>query len=304
MGAAVRHLSEMDTFIKVVSHKSFAMAARELRVSPGSVTRRVMLLEQSLGVKLINRNTRKLSVTEAGARYYTFAQRILTEIREEEIEIGRTTKELDGPLKVVVSKSFGNLHMGQAVADFVARYPKIRVSLIVNDASLRSLDPIECGFDLAIRLGEPTESRLLSQRIGTTQWIACATPDYLKNHGEPKTPEDLTRHNCVHHHIYMADGIWKFRDARNTRSVKIDGSATTNSVIVSRQIVLNDLAIALLPSYCVNDDLRDGRLRQILKDYSLPSQTVRALYPPSGLMPAKTKLFIGFLKERFKASEL
>ena len=300
----MRHLSEMDTFIKVVSHKSFAMAARELRVSPGSVTRRVMLLEQSLGVKLINRNTRKLSVTEAGARYFTFAQRILSEIREEELEIGRTQKEPDGPLKVVVSKSFGNLHMGQAVADFVVRYPKIRVSLIVNDVSLHSLDPIECGFDLAIRLGEPAETRMLSQRVGTTRWIACASPGYLKRAGEPKTPEELSRHNCIHHHIYMADGVWKFRDARTVRSVKIDGSATTNSVIVSRQIVLNDLAIALLPSYCISDDIKSGELRQILKDYTLPSQTIRALYPPSGLMPVKTKLFVGFLKERFKELEI
>jgi DNA-binding transcriptional LysR family regulator len=294
----------MDTFIKVVSHGSFAMAARELRVSPGSVTRRVMLLEQSLGVKLINRNTRKLSVTEAGARYFTFAQRILTEIREEELDIGQSRKELNGPLRVVVSKSFGNLHMGQAVADFVVRYPKIRVSLIVNDVSLRSLDPIECGFDLAIRLGEPAETRMLSQRVGTTRWIACASPSYLKAKGEPKTPEELSRHHCIHHHIYMGDGVWKFRDARGGRNIKIDGPATTNSVIVSRQIALNGLAIALLPGYCVSDDIKSGKLRQILKNYTLPSQTIRALYPPSGLMPAKTKLFIGFLKERFKALEI
>jgi DNA-binding transcriptional LysR family regulator len=294
----------MDTFIKVVSHKSFAMAARELRVSPGSVTRRIMLLEQDLGVKLINRNTRRLSVTDAGARYFTFAQRILGEIRQEEQEIGQAGKELDGPLKVVVSKSFGNLHMGQAVADFVARYPKIRVSLIVNDASLRSLDPIESGFDLAIRLGEPAETRMLSQKVGTTQWIACASPGYLKTYGEPKTPEDLAGHNCVHHHIYMADGIWKFRDARSTHSVKIDGMAATNSVIVSRQIALNDLAIALLPTYCVSDDIKSGALRHVLRTYTLPSQTIRALYPPGGFMPAKTKLFIGFLKERFKEFEI
>ncbi len=300
----MRHLAEMDTFIKVVSHKSFAMAARELRVSPGSVTRRVMLLEQSLGVKLINRNTRKLSVTQAGERYYIFAQRILAEIQEEEHGIGQARKELDGPLKVVVSKSFGNLHMGQAVADFVASYPNIRLSLMVSDVSLASLDPIESGFDLAIRLGEPAETRMLSQKVGTTQWIACASPGYLKKEGEPKAPEELSRHNCIHHHIYMGDGVWKFRDARSIRSVKINGSATTNSVIVSRQMVLNDLAIALLPSYCVSDDLKAGSLRQILKNYTLQSQTIRALYPPGGLMPAKTKLFIGFLKERFKAFEL
>jgi DNA-binding transcriptional LysR family regulator len=280
------------------------MAARELRVSPGSVTRRVMLLEQSLGVKLLNRDTRKLSVTEAGARYYSFAKRILAEIKTEEFEIGRAHKELDGTLRVVVSKSFGNLHMGQAIADFVARYPKIHVSLDVNDTSLRSLDPIESGFDLAIRLGEPAESRMLSQRVATTRWIACASPDYLKREGEPKTPEDLTRHNCVSHHIYMADGVWKFRDARTIRAVKVEGSTETNSVIVSRQIVLNDLAIALLPSYCISDDIRSGRLRHILKDYALPSQTIRALYPPGGLMPAKTKLFISFLKDRFKALEI
>jgi DNA-binding transcriptional LysR family regulator len=300
----MRHLSEMDTFLKVVSHKSFAMAARELRVSPGSVTRRVMLLEESLGVKLINRNTRKLSVTEAGVRYYDFAHRILAEIREEELEISQIGKELNGPLKVVVSKSFGTLHMGQAAADFVASYPKIRISLIVSDVSLRSLDPIETGFDLAIRLGEPADTRLMSQSVGTARWIACASPIYLKMEGEPKTPEELSRHNCIHHHIYMADGIWKFRDVRSVCSVKINGSATTNSVIVSRQMVLNDLAVALLPSYCISDDIKAGKLRHILKNYTLPSQTIRALYPPGGLMPAKTKLFIGFLKERFKALDI
>jgi DNA-binding transcriptional LysR family regulator len=300
----MRHLAEMDTFIKVVGYKSFAMAARELRVSPGSVTRRIMLLEQSLGVKLINRDTRKLSVTQAGERYYTFASRILAEIHEEELNISRTGKELNGPLKVVVSKSFGNLHMGQLAADFVVRYPEIRVSLTVNDASLNSIDPIGSGFDLAVRLGEPADTRMLSQKVGTAQWIACASPAYLVENGEPSKPGDLERHNCIHHHIYMGDGIWKFRDARSTHNVKIDGPATTNSVIVSRQMVLNDLGIALLPSYCISEDIKSGALRQILKNYTLPSQTIRALYPPGGFMPAKTKLFIGFLKERLKDYEI
>lgn len=296
----MRHLDEIDTFVRVVAHGSFAVAARELGVSPASATRRVMLLEQRLGVKLLSRNTRKLSVTAAGKRYVAFATRILGEIRQEEFDIGRMNHDVDGPLKILVSKSFGNLHMGQAVADFMAVYPKIRTSIVVSDVSLTSLDPIQGGFDLAVRLGEPKASRLFGRSIGVAEWVACASQEYLDRNGEPRTPEDLERHTCITHQIYLPNGIWKFQSGKTLQSVKVSGHASTNSVMVARHLTLNGLGVSLLPTYCIANDLKTGGLKRILKPYTLPAQTIRVLYPHSKMQPKKVRLFIDFLKARFK----
>jgi DNA-binding transcriptional LysR family regulator len=295
----VSHLAEMETFARVAALGSFTSAARDLGISPASVTRRVLLLEESLGAKLLNRTSRKLSLTEAGRRYYGFAERTLAEIRREEMEIRAVTHGLEGSLKVVVSKSFGALHMGQAVAAFITLYPKVRISIIVSDVSLNSLDPIDLGFDLAIRLGEPRNSRLIVQRIGTANWIACASPSYLGGNGEPRAPEDLIRHICVTNPLYPPDGKWTFHSGQSKSEISVAGSVTTNSVIVARQLVVSGLGIALLPDYCCSDDLASGVLRQILPDYSLPPQAIRVLFPRSALQPRKVKLFVDFLRDRF-----
>ncbi len=295
---------DMETFVRVVSRRSFAQAARELGLSPAAITRRILLLEQHLDVKLLNRNTRQVALTEAGTRYFSFAKRIMEEIRTEEFEISRMKSDVEGSLKVLVSKSFGNLYMGRAMADFMLEHSKIQTSVVVSDVSLHSLDPIEEGFDLAIRLGEPQNTRLFGKTIGVAKWIACASAEYIAKFGEPLCPQDLSEHSCIIHQMYLPKGHWEFKGDGQTIQVNVMGHASTNSVIVGRDLALSGIGVTLLPVYCVADDLKSGALKEVLSGFSLPTQTIRALYAHSSVQPLKVQLFVSFLQRRFRSLPL
>ncbi len=297
----MRNLEEMEALRHVLTRQSFVLAARELNTSPATITRRIAALEESLGVKLVNRNTRSVSATDAGKRYLALAQRILDEVNREELLISRMNRETDGPLKVLVSKSFGNLHMGGAVGDFMSRYPGIETSVIVSDASLPSLDPIEGGFDLAIRLGEPKASGLFARALGEAKWIACASPAYLAKAGAPEHPADLSDHRCIRHEMYQSQA-WGFTKGSEKHVVKIRSQASTNSVIIARDLAISGLGVTLIPTYCIRDELKTGALAQVLPLWKLPSQTIRALYPHSRLQATKVKVFLDFMQKRFRTS--
>lgn len=297
----MRNLEEMEALRHVLTRQSFVLAARELNTSPATITRRIASLEESLGVKLVNRNTRRVSATDAGKRYLALAQRILDDVNREELLISRMNRETDGPLKVLVSKSFGNLHMGSAVGDFMSMYPGIETSIIVSDASLPSLDPIEGGFDLAIRLGEPKASGLFARSLGEARWIACASPAYLEKAGTPSSPADLSRHKCVRHEMYQSKA-WEFIKGSEKHVIKIKSQVNTNSVIIARDLAISGLGVTLIPTYCINNELKTGTLVQVLSQWKLPSQTIRALYPHSRLQATKVKVFLDFMQKRFKTT--
>lgn len=298
------HLLEMETFLRVAARASFSAAARELGLSPASITRRVSALENDLGVKLINRTTRSLSLTETGRNYVAFAERILAEIRQEEGKLARLRREPAGILRVIVSKSFGSLHIGQAVADFVSLYPDVQVSVVVSEASLGSLDPVAAGFDLAIRLGDPPNSRLLARRLGSAKWFACASPEYLDRHGAPHTPADLLGRPCIGHTKYFPNGTWTFESHDlGPQSVNVLVTTITNSVLVGRQLSLKGAGICLLPDYCIAEDLCSGALRRILAEYALPEQTIRAVYAADPYQPQHLKRFVAYLASRFSRAD-
>lgn len=301
MGRVMRNLEEMEALRHVLTRQRFILAARELNTSPATITRRIAALEESLGVKLVNRNTRQVSATDAGKRYLALAQRILDEVNREELLISRMSLETDGPLKVLVSKSFGNLHMGSAVGDFMSMYPGIETSVIVSDASLPSLDPIQGGFDLAIRLGEPRATGLFARSLGEAKWIACASPTYLEKAGTPQSPADLSQHKCIRHEMYQSKA-WDFAKGTEKQIVKIKSQASTNSVIIARDLAISGLGVTLIPSYCLNDELKTGSLAQVLSHWKLPAQKIRALYPHTRLQATKVKVFLDFMQKRFKTT--
>jgi DNA-binding transcriptional LysR family regulator len=209
-GGIMHRFEAMDTFVRVVANGSFAGAAEEMNVSRAIVTKRIMQLETALGAKLLNRTTRRLSATEIGLRYFDFCSRILNEMREEEANIGRLQQQPLGHLKVLAAKSFGSLHMGQAVSSFIQLYPGIQVSLTLSDVTIRSLDPVEYGVDVAVRLQQQPDSSLFVRRLGTVVWVPCAAPAYIAQHGEAQHPLELGRHACLMHQVYMPDGHWQF----------------------------------------------------------------------------------------------
>jgi DNA-binding transcriptional LysR family regulator len=296
-------LKAMETFVRVVKEGSFAGAADQMGLSRAIVTKHVMQLEKQLGARLINRTTRRFSVTEIGKDYVAFCQRMLEQMSEQDALIDRLQEEPRGELKVLTPKSFGSLYLGNIVSDFMALYPDIHVTLILSDTSMRYLDLIENGFDLAIRLTSHVDSSLMARRIGALRWVPCASPDYLMRHSAPNSPADLADHNCLLHTKH-ADGIWRFAGQGKAAetTVKVQGPIATNSVMVLRQVALNGKGIALLPTYCIGPDLADGSLRQVLPQHAGPDEAIYVMFPHRQLVPTKIRLFIDFIAERIKES--
>lgn len=293
-------LKAMETFVRVVREGSFAAASDQLGLSRAIVTKHVMQLEKQLGARLINRTTRRFSVTEIGQTYFDFCVRVLQDMAEQDALVNRLQEEPRGELKVLAPKSFGSLYLGNIVSDFMERYPEIRVTLMLSDVSMHGLDLVEHGFDLAIRVQAPSDSSLVTRRIGALQWVLCASPAYLAAHGEPQTLDDLTRHKCLLHSKH-GDGVWHFDTSHGQQPVKVAGVISTNSVMVLHQVARNNMGIALLPTYCVGPDLATGALKQVLRDYAGPHESIYVLYPHRHLVATKIRLFIDFVAARISA---
>ena len=255
----------IDSFVRVAIAGSFSSAAKQLGMSRALVSLHVTDLEKRLGVRLLNRTTRSLTLTEAGASYLEYCQRMLAEMNEQESSITQLQKEPRGSLKVAAPKSFGTLYLSDAVVSFSARYPNIQLSLILEDYSFRAYDFVEQGLDVAVRLGDLPDSTLVARKIATLQWIVCASPKYLAHHGEPKTPADLGKHTCLAHvNLDPNDRAWRLHSSDHVISVKISGAFSSNSALVLRKAALAGLGIGYLPLYCIEEDLKTGALRKVL----------------------------------------
>jgi DNA-binding transcriptional LysR family regulator len=290
----------MDTFVRVVKNQNFVAAASEIGVSPALITRRLQHLESDLGARLISRTTRRLSLTEAGKRYYAFCVRILKEVQDEESAIKQLQHEPVGRLKVLATMSFGIMEMGKAVTSFMLKYPKIQITLIIGDVGRRCLDPGEYGADLAIGFSQPKDSSMHLRKIGKMAWALCASPSYLRKAGTPKTPAELTQHSCLVAARPFADGVWAFNGPTGTKKIKVSGVVSPSSAITMRYMALDGVGLALLPIFCVAEDVRKGRLVRILTNYSAPEQSICAYYPHGHQRTVKMRLFLEFLESRFK----
>jgi DNA-binding transcriptional LysR family regulator len=296
-------LKAMEMFASVAKARSFAVAADQLGVSPSAVTKHVMQLESHLGVRLINRTTRQVGLTETGRDYNEFCIRFLADLREKEETLAQENGEARGTLKMLAPKSFGSLHLGKIVSDFTSSNPEISVSLFLSDASLGAFDFVESGFDLALRLTAPSESSLTVRRIGTARWVLCASPRALKDRGVPRSPKDLASYPILLHSRSRAldpSATWRLTNAGRTTPVAVTGSITSNSVMVLCAAAVEGKGIALLPTYCLGDDIESGRLVQILERYRVPDEEISILFPHRTLLPAKSRLFIDFMAERLQ----
>lgn len=264
-------LKTMESFVRVVRTGSFAAAAAQLGVSRAIVSRHLQDLEDYLGARLFNRTTRRLGLTTTGSEFYRFCVRILDEMEAQRSTASRLRHEPCGRIKLMAPKSFGNLHLGPAVADFIAEYPDVHVELLLTDDSLNTYDLIENGFDLAIRLSPVADSSVITRRIGHLRWILCSSPDYLARHGAPLSASDLAHHNCLVHLRSTPDSVWRLRGPNGEVAVKVSGSMAANSSLALSAGVLRGLGIALLPVYCIKPDLDAGRLVEVLPDYHWPS---------------------------------
>jgi DNA-binding transcriptional LysR family regulator len=288
----------MESFVRVVRAGSFTIAASQLGLSRALVSRHVGDLEARLGARLLNRSTRSLSLTEEGAAYLEFCERVFGEIETSEREILRTRSELAGTLKVLAPKSFGTLHLSDAVVEFARTQPGLRVSLMLENTPYRGTYEFgERGLDVVLCFSTVRASSVTEAEIAAFDWVVCASPDYLARAGKPQTPADLVNHAClVHVDVAPNDSVWRFTGPQGLVSVKVRGHFFSNSALGLRKAALADLGVAHIPRYVVADDLADGRLVPVLPRFSVGTRTLLAVYPKAKVTPRKVSAFVDFVK--------
>ena len=286
----------MAVFAKVVESASFAAAARHFDISPAMVSKHIRTLEERLGVRLLNRTTRRVSATEVGQTYYERCLRILSEVDDAERAAGDMHAAPRGLLRVTSSVAFGAHQLAPAIADYLVAFPDVSVDLILEHDYV---DLLEERIDVAIRHGRLSDSSLIARKLCAVETVLCASPDYLAAKGTPQRPRDLVKHNCLIY-TYAASGTWALTDPNGkAEAVRISGRILANSGDALLTFALKDMGIILAPDYLVADALSAGRLTRLLPEYKTPSTPVYAVYPHSNFLSAKTKTFIDFLAARF-----
>ena len=289
-------LNSIRAFTKVVQHSSFAAAARDLRLSRSAVSKHVIELEQELGVQLLSRTTRSVTATENGQAYYERCLAILSDLEEADLSATRLQAEVHGLLRINAPMSFGTLHLARAVADFMEKYPDLRIQLLLSD---QQVDPVQEGFDVTLRIADLPSSSMIARRIAPARRAICASPSYLARHGTPKHPDDLRGHACLTYGHLATGNQWKLTGPDGDHWIAIPWTLCTNNAEVLRDAAVQGRGIALLPTFIAGADFQQGRLATILPGYQAPEISIYAIYPATRHLSLKVRVFIDFLVERF-----
>jgi DNA-binding transcriptional LysR family regulator len=291
-----RRLDDLALFAQVVEAGSFSAAARHLGLSKSAVSKRLGRLEERLGVRLLHRTTRRLSLSEAGRTLYEHAHQAVAAAQAGEEAVARLQERPRGVLTVNAPVSFGSLHLAPVISRFLAAYPEVSVDMTVDD---RVLDLVESGFDVAVRIAELPESSLIARRLAPARHVVCAAPSYLERWGEPRTPADLAQHNCLTYAYSRHGPEWPFDGPGGPESVRVGGNLQVNHGDGLRTAAVAGLGVALLPTFIVGDDLRAGRLRPLLPGHRTRELSIYAVYPERRHLPAKVRAFVDFLVATF-----
>lgn len=289
-------LDGIAAFARVVDSGSFSAAAHRLGVSKSAVSAHVQRLERRLGIRLLNRTTRRLSVTEAGAAYYRHCARILAEAEAAEQEASALQREPRGTLRISAPVSFGWMHVAPAVPGFLQRYPDLAVDIALSPAHV---DLVDEGLDLAIRIGVLEDSPLVVRKLAPSRLVFCAAPAYLEKRGIPRKPTELAGHNCLCTGLLPWGDEWRLAGKRGEVRVAVAGSFRSNSAEMLRAAALDGIGIAVLPTWAVSEPLRAGALRPVLEAWEPPASTVYAVYPGNRLMSVKVRAFVDHLAKCF-----
>jgi DNA-binding transcriptional LysR family regulator len=290
-------LTTLAVFVKVVDAQSFAGAARDFGLSPAMVSKHVQALEARLGARLLNRTTRRLSLTEIGRGYYQRARQILADLEEADRAASDLQAAPRGVLKVNAPFSFGIRHVASAIAAYLTAYPEVTVDVSLND---RYIDLLAEGVDVALRIGRLADSSLIARRLAPIRMVLAAAPAYVARHGQPSAPKDLARHACLLYTYAATADEWRLTgpDGRD-EVVRVSGRLLANNGDMLRTAAVDGLGIALLPSFIAGEHVRSGALVRLLPGYAAPEGALYAVYPPGRHLSAKLRSFIDFLATRF-----
>ena len=287
-------------FVAVIETGSFTVAAQRLGASSGQASKLVSRLEAELGVRLLNRTTRSISLTEAGAAYYDRLRALLDDYDDLDAAVRNVSQTPRGRLRLTAPLTFGVVELAPALDDFALRFPRIDLDVTFSD---RVANLVEEGFDLAIRVGRPADSSLVARRLCDVRIVVVGAGAYLDRRGEPDGPEDLAGHDCVIDTNFPTPDRWPFRlPDGSARVVPVSGRIRYSNAEACLRAAEAGLGLARVPSFVAGRSLRDGRLRRILQDFETTPYVVHAIYPHSRHLPAKIRLLVDFLADRYKGA--
>lgn len=292
-------LQAIVAFTTVVEAGSFARAAERLDVSVSAVSRQVADLEAHLATRLLNRTTRRLSLTEGGRAFYDRSVQVLADLTEAEEAAHAGTATPRGTLRITCAITFGIRHLAPVVGSFMARHPDVRLDAELSD---RAVDLVEEGFDLAVRIGTIGSQQLVGRKVADTRMICCAAPAYLALHGTPAQPADLAAHRCLTYEYAGSRNTWRFRDADGAEhAVRINGPLHSNNGQFLEAMAVEGLGIAYEPDFIVGPDIRSGRLIRLLQGWELPPSPIYVVYPSRRHLSAKVRAFTDHVAQAFRA---
>ncbi|SEG07870.1 LysR family transcriptional regulator [Marinobacterium lutimaris] len=294
-------LDDMAVFAAVVDHAGFTAAARVLEISTPVVSKRVSSLEAQLGARLLNRTTRRLSLTEAGRVFYQHCRRVVNEARAAEASVAHLQDEPRGLLRVTAPVSVGSTELTRALVGFMRSYPEVEVELDLSD---RRVDLADEGFDLSIRLTREPPEQLSARLLTNTQRVVCAAPEYWLKHGHPQEPGDLKNHSCIVYFPNNDFNLWYFDDGAEVQSVPVQGSFKANNATAMVEAAQGGLGVVMLSSVLVGPAIAAGLLEPVLESYSSPSAGIYALYLPNRYLPTKARVFIDYLVDWYAREDL
>jgi len=291
------HFGAISVFLSVVEGKSFSVGAERLGISKSAASKRITLLEQQLGVKLLHRTTRKLSLTEAGTRYLEHAHKAQNAARDARDAVAELQGEPQGMLRINAPMSFGRLHIAPLVPRFLKKFPKINMDLVMND---KAVNLIEDGYDISIHAGGLQNSSLISRKLMPLHSVICASPQYVEQFGSPLTPTELSQHNCISYSYSDQAAEWTFLKGKSEPlKVTVHGNYQVNNSEALCEALLHGLGIARLPTFVAGHYIKQKRLVPLLSAYRLPPAYLYALFPDRNFLPAKVRAFIDFSVHAF-----
>lgn len=286
-------LNELFVFARVVQSGSFTGAARALEMTKSSVSRKVSDLEDRIGARLLQRTTRSLNLTDVGRAYYEHCVRIIAEVEEANLAVSQMQATPRGLLRISIPLAFGFL--APVLDEYLARFPDVRLEVVATD---RTVDLVEEGFELALRVGKLADSALIARPLATIRRVLVASPAYLKRHGAPKQPHDLANHDCLVFAVGAQAGEWHLSVKNKTETVKVTARLAVNDFDILFQAAASGLGIASLPEFICRKDLASGRLKQVLKEWCASEATIHAVYPSTRHLSPKVIALIELLRER------
>ena len=289
-------LTSLAVFGRVVECGGFSAAARRLNMSVTMVGNHIQSLEDRLGVRLLNRTTRKVSLTETGKYYYERSSQILSDLEEADTAVGALTSTPRGTLRLYTSTHITRF-LSPVVGEYLHLYPSVSLDLNIGE---RMVDLVEEGYDLAIRTTLPPDSSLVARRLTPWRHVLVCSPAYLESHAAPTAPAEVAAHNCLRYAYYPYGDEWRFFDAAGQQvSVKVGGNIVTTSAETLRYLALEGQGVFLAPSFVIAEDLAAGKLVRLLADYKPAEFAINAIYPNRTHLPTKTRIFIDLVAERF-----